>query len=73
MGARPAAGCLAVAGLGCFVLAGYLAFLPVTPGYVVEQPDRRLEGLVPGRDHEVEFRVCNLTARDLRALGAAWS
>jgi hypothetical protein len=67
--------CFAVAGMGCFVLAGYLAFYPpqATPGCVVEQPERCLDGLLAGRDYEVEYRVHNRTGSDLRVVGAGLS
>jgi hypothetical protein len=63
---------LVMVALGAFLCAAYLYLRPpiAGAGLVVEEPARVYTDLVPGRVHEIEFRVQNCTGQTLRIVGA---
>jgi hypothetical protein len=64
----------ALVAIGLFVCAGYLHWREGTRddvSIVVEEPSRVLTGLQPKKEYDVEFRVRNLSWREVRIVGAS--
>lgn len=57
--------------LACLLMAGFVYVRPPgsEAGLVVERPSRVVEGLAPGREYDIEFRIHNRTGRTLRVVG----
>lgn len=68
---RVVSGLFGITAAGAFIAAGYLYFEPPREAshFVVEEPERVLENLVPGQQYDVNFVVRNQTGRPLRVLG----
>jgi hypothetical protein len=64
----------AVAAIGLFVSAGYLLWREKSGDettIVIEEPTRVLAGLQPQKEYDIEFRVRNLSWREVRIVGAS--
>jgi hypothetical protein len=72
MSARILSTVFSIATLIALLTAAYLYFVcSEETGFLVEEPERVLEGLSPEVDYEISFRVQNRTGRQVRVVGAA--
>lgn len=60
-------------GLGSLALAALLYVCPwgESPGLVIAEPNRVVEGLLPGESRAVAFRIENRTSRPRRVVGTS--
>ena len=68
--------CCMVAAAGLFALSAYLYWQYVEDqkeAFVIEDPQRTLEGVPGGTTQELEFLIRNLSRRPIRVVGAEFS